>query len=205
MIVTGHWAIQNVITGGLSAFAANAATLTPQIFADAPSSVQTEIQTLYGNSATHVQVTLGYPMTATPELPGVWIYGQAGQELVDHDILGNTVQTTLTSSTSTTVSGIAFRSTWAILCATANANASLALNALVEWALDSQRQALMETLGAWTMTLSWGAWAPMPNSAGDVIFPYARTLMLTAEAYNTWTSTDTDLVTSVTPYFVRAD
>ncbi len=204
MIVTGHWAIQNIITGGLNAFAANAATLSPQIFADAPDYIQTEIQTLYGNPATQVIASVGYPLTATPVLPGVWIYSQPGQELLAEDTLGYGLQNQVSATVSQNTNGIASRFTWAILCIAPNANGSLALNALVEWALDSQRKSLLATLGAWTMTLNWGAWAPMPNSAGDVIFPYARTLSLSADAYNTWTTTDTDLITGYTPYSITA-
>lgn len=199
MIPTGHWTIQTALQNAIQTYQANAATLTPEIFADAPTAIQQEIQATLGNPATVIPVHLGYATTTPPKLPGIWIYGQPGQERLGDDVLGNHLSRTVGSGSATTQYGVAFQWTWAIFVASTNANQSLALDALVLWGLLSQRAWIAQQLGAVQVVVGWGAWSPMPNSAQDTIFPFSRTFTLSAEAYATWTTTDSPLITGYTP------
>lgn len=199
MIPTGHWTIQTALQNAIQIYQANAATLTPEIFADAPSDIQQEIQATLGNPATTIAVHLGYATTTPPKLPGVWIYSQPGQESISDDVIGNFWSRTLTSSNATDQQAIAAQWTWAVFVASNNANQSLALDALVLWGLLTQRNWIQKQLGAVRIVVGWGPWSPIPNSAQDTTFPFSRTFQVTALAYATWTTSETTLITGYTP------
>lgn len=211
MIEILEWQLQTVVQNAVATYQANAATLTPEIFATAPAYLQTELQNTLGNPATQIAVNLAYVPNAQPALPGVWIYGTPGQEQQERDLIGNVFAQVPVLNSSGQVTGYTERSavyatsSWNLTCAAVNVNAALGLFALVKWALYQARLSLGQPpYELISQVMSWSVFSPMANSAGDVIFPYQRTLTFTAEHLESWSQLDDTLITAYDPTFIHA-
>ncbi len=207
MIEVGEWSLLAVIQNGMATVQANAATLIPQIFPQANSALQSQIVTsLTSGSLKSVPIMLSYLPNETPQIPAIYLYGDAGGEEVSDDFIGSQweQQPVLNSSGSVvgfiTSYGIMVRKTWRCTVGTTNINDLLTLVGLVQWSLIGARLSLGEVPNRYIQQIiGWSPWGPMANSAGDVIFPYQQTLSYTITVVNDAQSTNTDLITSYTP------
>ncbi|MCL8207199.1 MAG: hypothetical protein K6V97_03875 [Actinomycetia bacterium] len=198
MIDVADWVIQQQIAQQLQTVKQQASTLVPSLFAALPATEQNQLVTALAQS---IPVNLGYVPTTTVSLPGIWVYGDAGAEQPDQDVIGQQwYQTTSGSPPTATEAFVVFaQSTWRCVVVSINLTLTLALAALVRWALYQARPALSQPPTRFiTQVVSWGPLQPVTDAAGDVIFPYSRTVTLTARHPDTWATTGISTVSQAT-------
>ena len=191
-------ALQQAISTALGQYQANAAALTPALFANWPSDLQAQIAQSLGNATTPIPVLLAYPLD-TPVLPAVWIRPGPIQET--QEFIGEAIGWSGAVDTSGTLS----QGSWDCLVAAPNANLILALHSLVRWALFSQRDWLGANAQLVTQAVGGSPLTPITNSAGDVVFPFQRTTTLTGLVQDTWTAAPADLATAAPLTITLAD
>lgn len=184
-------ALQQAISTALGQFQADAATLTPALFALWPTAIQAQITQSLGNATTPIPVLLAYPLD-TPVLPAVWIRPGPIQE--SQEVIGEAFGWSGAVDTHGTLS----QGSWDCLVAAPNANLILALHTLVRWALFSQRDWLGQHAQLVTQAVGGSPLTPITNSAGDVIFPFQRTTTLSGLVADTWTALTAPTVTQAT-------
>lgn len=212
MIEVGEWTLLPIVQNGIATVQADPATLIPQIFPQASTALQAQIQAaLTTGSLKSVPVMLAFLPTETPQLPAIYLYGMPGGEDKSQDFIGNqwnevpVVNSAGAITGYTTAIGVTVRKTWNFTIATTNINDLLTLVGIVQWSLIGARLSLEARPNAYIeQVLAWSGWSPMANSAGDVIFPYQQTLTFTITVVDDAQSINTDLITGYTPYSLTA-
>ncbi len=196
-----EWTLQSIVQNGLAQVQQDAATLVPQLFPQMPAVIQQQVITaLTSGGLKSVPVQLAYLPNTTPTMPGVWLYQTPGGETRDLDVVGSTYTHDVTATALDTDQGIGSRKSWQFTIGTPNIVDLLVIVGIVKWSLIGARGSLGgDPNGYITQELSWSGWAPMVNSAGDVVFPFQQTLTLTITTIESAAQTNTDLITGYTP------
>ena len=207
-IDVSEWTLLPLIQSYLQAAQTTAATLIPDLFPQASSTLQQQIiaSLSAGGSLANVRTQLAYLPNTTPALPAIYLYEVAGGEQVSGDVIGNIVQDIPVTDANGTITGwtqaigIQSRKAWQITVGTINITDLLVLVGLVKGALISARPRLGQSPNAYiTQEITWSGWGPMANSAGDVIFPFQQTLIFGITAFESTEITTTTLITDITP------
>lgn len=164
-------------------FRADAAASVAEIFWNETAANQAIIAQWYGNAANQIAWSVGWPERVIVQ-PGVWAILQTGQERQAADVQSVGYFGT---SAGQRAQAIAMEEAVALVVAGPNQNEVLWLQGLVRWALYQQRLALQTQYGLNDQILSLSELRPLPNSQGDVIFPFSRAVTLRCWYYDPYT------------------
>lgn len=198
MIAFGERVLQAALINGFDTFTANLATYVPDIFAQLATPEQTRITNWFSSATNKVQIIVGYPLT-NQVMPQVAITLAAEDEPQDRQITGSLSQVQLGDATASPAvpfqmqMGAYFRSIYRFDCIGPNQEFVLWLQALVKWALLQQRLAIEVGYKLMNQKLTASDFTPYREGVEDeVIFPYQRTITLTADHVDTWNSVPTN-------------
>ncbi len=167
-------AVTQVVGTAIGIFRANLSTYVPDIFENESPTNQDEITTWYGNPANLIKLQVGWP-TKVISMPGIWAtLGPAqetsAQQLQGYGRLG-----------APGMHALPLQESVQLIIASPNQNEVLWLQQLVLWALWTQRPTLIAPpYNFQQQMVTASPLAPIPDSAGDVVFPFARAWTLTA-------------------------
>lgn len=163
--------VSGVIGAAITLFRAHLDQYVPEIYESESAANQALITQWFGNAANGITVTPGYPTTAIT-MPGVWTILGPAQETLEAEALG------IGRVGVPGLRALPFRESVQCICSSPNQNQALWLQQLVWWALLTQRETLTSLSQLWGYQLTASPFAPMPDSAHDVVFPFARTWTL---------------------------
>lgn len=198
MILTGDWTIQAGLRAQWAAWQADADALMPEIFRELDATQQAAIRRAWGPGTAPVPIHLAAPLTTPPAIPSIWIDGGGGGEQVAGDVIG---QAWGEAPDGSPIYGVWVRQTWRIVAYGVDVTSTLALSALVRWALYRQRVAWGAEPPAFVdQQVSWQAWEPVPDDLlRDGIFPFTRPILFSAAHADTWQTAPPPVITAIQP------
>ena len=194
MIAMAEKAIASAIQAALSDFRSNMAAWVPQIFAQESAANQNAIQTWFSNAQNVVTVQVGYPTQQTAA-PAVCITTEASQEVSGRQFVGSLGQSQAIGGPTSGTGSLVYATYWhsAFNCHVLGVNAdwTLWMDVLVRWALLYERQNLQQVppngAGLNKQVISASGFRPA-EGLNSTVYPYVRTVTLSAEHVDSWTN-----------------
>ncbi len=183
MINLGEKGIVNVFNEGLPLFRGNLAVFVPDIYEAETAANQQEILAWWGNPNNQVVAQVGYTKGPVQGLQYAVTIGSESQ-VASRRFVGNFMSETSTNMTYSST----FESNYIIGVLGPNQNWLLWSQMLAKWVLLYYTQTLETSYGLFNQRISLGPLQPYPDSMGDSVFPFMRTLTLTAQHEDSWTS-----------------
>ncbi|MFX4302982.1 hypothetical protein ACOJUR_12120 [Alicyclobacillus tolerans] len=191
MISLGDKAIVNVLNEAISLFRQNISTLVPNIYALETSTNQEEILTWWSNPKNQVIAQIGFSRSPVTGLQYAVTTGQESQ-IASRRYVGNFISQTSTQQTYSTT----FETTYIIGVLGPNQNWLLWSQMLCKWALLYYTKTLETDYGLFNQRVGLGPLQPYPDSMGDSVFPFYRTVTFTAQHEDTWDALPVQSVSS---------
>ncbi len=204
MIVDGEKAIVTAISDAFSYFRTNVTALVPMIFPNESAQNQADITSWWSNAQNLVYVQVGYLFQpiAAPQVAVTIEDEQEGQQFAGGERAGLVVGI---GSGVADVDAAYMQTAYGCHITGVNQNFVLWQQILVKWALFFKRKILIQQVQAdgsvtgvfQRQRLAAGPFRPVPDQVlHEGIFPYERTVTLTATHLNTWAGDGVPSMTS---------
>lgn len=191
MINAGEAGIVTVLQQAVALFQSDLGFFVPDIYAQLTTAAQNEITTWWQNPKNGITVQDGYTMAPVQGVQFAVITGTEHQ-IPSRRYIGNFfAQSGLSNQYSTT-----FETVYSIGVLSPNRNQLLWLQMLAKWGLLYNLTTLENSYGLFNAVVSAGPMMPVPDSLKDSVFPFMRTVELTAQHEDTWTTPPATAVTS---------
>lgn len=193
MVILAERSLQTVLNNAFSLFRQNLSTFVPDVFAQETAEHQQEITNWWSNSENAIPVMIGYSLQPTQDAQ-VSITMEPSQEIAGQRFIGNT----LSQITGGTEQGTTFQGMYAMHVFGVNQNWLLWTQALVQWALEMNREVLETEYALFNQLISMSGLRPVPDALKDSVFPYERTVFLSCQHVDTWSQIPVATITSAT-------
>lgn len=182
MINLAEKSIVAVLNQAMTLFRANLSFFVPDIYAMETDANQQAIMTWWSNPNNQVVAQVGYTKGPVQGLQFAVTMGQESQ-VANRRFIGNVQMTNEANQTFSTT----FQTSYVIGVLGPNQNWLLWAQAFVKWALLYYTLDLETDYNLFDQLISLGPLQPYPDSMGDSVFPFMRTVTLTAQHEDSWT------------------